>query len=275
MLGTVSTETNTVSAETTAIVTTGEAVALELPVARLLTRAAAFAIDLVFQLVLAIVLVLLAGLLVAVGTEFGDVDETWIEAAGTVILVVVLAGYPAFAETVFHGRTLGKWALGLRAVRGDGGPIGFGQALTRALAGMIVDFWILGGFGVVAVVTAACSPRSRRVGDVLADTVVIHERIGLPRPVFATTPPWLAGWATTLPRTTMTPELGLAIRQYLLRYLDLTDETRENLGRWLVSAVCVQLQIAAPPDRPPGEVLGAVIAERQRREAHSAQAPAR
>lgn len=262
------------STESRAVVTTGEAVALELPVARLLTRAAAFAIDLMVQLVIGIALLVLTGLILDLGSRFALIDEDWVETAATLVLVAVLAGYPVCAEALFHGRTLGKWALGLQVVRGDGGPIGFGQALTRGMAGMIVDFWILGGLGVIAVVTAACSPRSRRVGDVLADTLVIHQRIGLPRPAFVTAPPWLAGWAATLPRTSLTPDLALAVRQYLVRCADLTVETRDTLGRTLLSAVCGQLNVVAPAGRPPPEILGAVLAEGQRREANSAQAPA-
>lgn len=117
---------------------TGEAVALDLRVARLASRGCAILLDLLFQAVLLNVLlyVTLMTSLVA--------DDAW--TAGLTILVVaaVFVGYPCLFETLTRGRTLGKMALGLRVVADDGGPIRFRQALLRALAG-VVEFWMFYG----------------------------------------------------------------------------------------------------------------------------------
>ena len=84
-----------------------------------------------------------------------------------VFLVLILVGYPVLLETLSRGRSLGKLAVGLRVVRVDGGPIRFRHALTRGLAGFVIDFWALGVFGAVAVVVSLCSSDGRRVGDFL------------------------------------------------------------------------------------------------------------
>ncbi|MEU7139513.1 RDD family protein [Nocardia sp. NPDC046473] len=241
--------------------TTGEAVALELPIARLPTRATAFLIDVVLQFLLAATLfVLTVSVLLPSGA-----DTAWLDVAVLVTIVGVLVGYPVACETASRGRTLGKLVLGLRVVRADGGPIDFRHALTRGLAGAIVDFWMLGAFGAVAVVTSICSPNARRVGDVLAGTVVVHAQRPLPAPLLAVPPPWLAGWAVPLPLAILPDDLALAVRQYLSRFRTLTPVVQHELGAALVSAVCQRLQVPEPTGYPPLQVLGAVIAERQRR----------
>jgi uncharacterized RDD family membrane protein YckC len=244
-----------------AVFTTGEAVALDLPIARIPTRAAAFLLDILVQALLTGVL-LFATLLIVVRLE-SDLD--WMDTASVVIFVVVLAGYPVACETLLRGRTFGKLALGLRVVRGDGGPIDFRHALTRGLTGAIVDFWVLGGLGAVAVLTSLCSPRARRVGDVLAGTVVIYDRARIPLPALALAPPWLAGWASALDLSGLTEDLALPTRQYLTRWRTLTPTVAADLGQALVAAVCAQLRVPPPAGYPPLHILGAIIAERQRR----------
>lgn len=241
--------------------TTGEAVALELPIARIPTRAAAFLIDAVAQFALASVLFVLAvALLLPNGA-----DTAWLSVAVIVTLVTVLVGYPVACETLSRGRTLGKLLLGLRVVRADGGPIDFRHALTRGLAGAIVDFWMLGALGAVAVLTSVCSPNARRVGDVLAGTVVVHAQRALPAPLLAVPPPWLVGWTAQLELAGLPDDLALAVRQYLSRFKTLTPQVQHQLGSALVAAVCARLQVSAPSGYPPLQILGAIIAERQRR----------
>ncbi|MEV0356086.1 RDD family protein [Nocardia sp. NPDC050697] len=241
--------------------TTGEAVALELPIARIPTRATAFLVDVVLQVVLAL---LAAGGLLVLGTRF-DLDSAWFDALVVVLIVGVLIGYPVLWETLTTGRTPGKFVLGLRVVRADGGPVDLRHTLTRGLAGAIVDFWLLGVFGAVAVLTSLCSPNARRVGDVLAGTVVVHAQRRLPLPALAVPPPWLAEWVARTDPTALPDDLALAVRRYLTRLPDLTPAAAHDLGVALVRAVCAALGVPAPGTLPPVQILGAIVAERQRR----------
>src|SRR5690606_2885038 len=191
--------------------TTGEAVALELPIARIPTRAGAFFVDVLVQMFIGWTLMFgIVSLLLPSGA-----DSAWLATAALVTVIATLVGYPVACETLSRGRTLGKLVLGLRVLRTDGGPIDFRHALTRGLAGAIVDFWILGGFGAIAVLTSLCSPTARRVGDVLAGTVVVHAEAALPAPALAVAPPWLIEWATRLDLSGIPEDLALAVRQYL------------------------------------------------------------
>ncbi|MGW5386760.1 RDD family protein [Nocardia sp. NPDC003963] len=240
--------------------TTGEAVAIELPVARIPTRAAAFVLDLLLQAVLGVALFTGALLLVR-----GDDSNPWFSTLTLVSLVAVLVGYPVAFETLLHGATPGKLALGLRVVRADGGPVDFRHALTRGLTGAIVDFWMLGLFGVIAVVSSLCSPHARRVGDVLAGTVVVHIQQRLSIPALAVPPVRLTGWSAELDLTDLPEDLALAVRQYLTRINALTPAAQYELGHALVAAVCARLRVVPPAGFPPVQILGSVVAERQRR----------
>ena len=161
---------------------TGEAVALDLRPAALPSRLVAGAIDGALQLVLLLVLGGLAG---AVSSRASDAAGA---ALGIVVLVVVLLGYPIAFETLLRGRTPGKAAMGLRVVRDDGGPIGFRQALVRGLAGGFLERPGVTLF-VGAVVTTLLNPRDKRIGDLLAGTVVLQERVAVRGGQVAMMPP--------------------------------------------------------------------------------------
>ncbi len=254
------------------VFTTGEAVPLALSVARVPTRAAAFMLDLMIQSMLLAGLLLLDLLIIS---QLGA-DSAFVQVLVLLTVVTVLVGYPVTCETVWRGRTPGKFALGLRVVRSDGGSPDFRHAVTRGLAGAIVDFWMLGLFGLVAVISSTCSPQARRIGDVLAGTVVVRTDRRLPMPSLLMPSPWLGAWAAGLDVLALPDDLAFAIREYVARYPKLTPATQDTLGVALLVATCARLRTPEPQvlgrlPVPPVHALGAVLAERQRRTVTSFQ----
>ncbi len=239
---------------------TGEAVALDLRLAALPSRAAAYAIDAAAQLAALLVL----GLLVAVSSV--DVSDALGSALGIVLVVLVLVVYPVTFETLLRGRTPGKAAMGLRVVRDDGGPIGFRQALVRGLSGAFLERFGITLF-VLAVVLMLGHPRGKRMGDLLAGTVVVQERVPVRGGEVATMPPPLAAWAATLELSRLPDALALSVRQFVSRAGELTPAAREDLGGRLVAAVREVTVPPPPPGTPGWAFLAAVLAERRRREA--------
>lgn len=240
---------------------TGEAVVLDLRLAKLPTRAMAFGIDLAVMLLAFLVLIAItAGAL-------GTVDDALAAAVSLVLVLAVFVGYPVTVETLTRGRSIGKIALGLRVVREDGGPIRFRQALTRGLAGLIIDFGLFSLFtGIVALVTSLASPCGRRVGDMLAGTVVLRERTPVrPVPVVPMPQP-LAGWAAGLELSGLPDPVALSARQFLHRASDLEPGVRASLGQALATQVAGHVSPAPPPGTPCEPYLAAVLAERRRRE---------
>ena len=237
---------------------TGEAVALDLRTAALPSRMVAGLVDGLAQLVL---LAVIGGIATAVSV---DVSSAAAAALGIVVLVLVLIVYPVAFETLLRGRTPGKAAMGLRVVRDDGGPIGFRQALVRGLAGAFLERPGPSLF-LLAIATMLLNERNQRLGDVLAGTVVLQERVAARGGAVAEMPPPLAGWAAGLDLSGLPDGLALSARQFVARADQLTDAAREELGGRLVRAV-VDVVGPPPPGTPGWAVLAAVLAERRRRE---------
>jgi uncharacterized RDD family membrane protein YckC len=237
---------------------TGEAVALDLRPAALPSRVVAGLVDAVGQ---ATVLLVVAGL--ATATSF-SISSAAAEALGILVLVVVLIVYPVTFETLLRGRTPGKAAMGLRVVRDDGGPIGFRQALVRGLAGAFLERPGI-TFFVAGVVSSLLNPQGKRLGDLLAGTVVVRERVAVRGGTIAAMPPPLAGWAAQLDLSGFGNDLALSVRQFVSRADSLTPAAREDLGQRLVGAVTAAVG-PAPAGTPGWAVLAAVLAERRRRE---------
>ena len=236
---------------------TGDAVVLELRLAKLASRSLALAIDLAFQ-----VTMLLSGTLLVAGVV-SFVDEALSAAIALVFFVAVIVGYPVAFETATRGRTLGKMALGLRVVREDGGPIRFRHAFVRGLLA-VVEIWLT--LGAIALITSLASAKGKRLGDFLSGTVVVRERVPVRGAPVAAMPPPLAAWATALDLSRVPDDLALAARQYLSRYAELAPDVRDQMGSRLASSMAAVTAPQAPPGTPHWAFLAAVLAERRDRE---------
>lgn len=238
---------------------TGEAVALDLRPAALPSRLLAGTLDASLQLLLFFTL---AALESAIAPSVSSAANS----ALTVVLIVLVGiGYPVTFETLMRGRTPGKAALGLRVVRDDGGPIGFRQSFVRGLAALFLERPGITLF-VGGILTMLLNGRGKRIGDLLAGTVVLRERVSVRGGAVALMPPQLAGWAASTDLSGLSNELALSVRQFLARSGELTDSAREDLGGRLLGAVVAVVTPAPPQDAPGWAVLSAVLAERRRRE---------
>jgi uncharacterized RDD family membrane protein YckC len=246
--------------EPMAEVVTGEAVALELPVANFPSRIAALLIDMAAQ----VLLILIIGTVLAAA---GPANTDYLAAGLIALYVIVIVGYPTTWETLSRGKTPGKLALGLRVIGDDGSPERFRQALVRALVGAL-EIWSL-VLAPVGLLTSLISGRGKRVGDVFAGTHVIQERMpyrqALP-PVFAIVPPPLAGWAQSVQVASLSDQTADAAGSYLRRFGELSPEARESVGLMLARAVAEQVTPPPPPGTPPAAYLSAVLAVRRERE---------
>jgi uncharacterized RDD family membrane protein YckC len=98
------------------------------------------------------------------------------QAASTTIGFVLFTGYPIWFELRHQGRTPGKRVFRLRVVDGRGLPITLEQSFVRNIV-RALDF-APGFYGAGGLVSLFDRDR-RRLGDILADTLVVHERIPL------------------------------------------------------------------------------------------------
>ncbi|GAA4988548.1 RDD family protein [Actinopolymorpha pittospori] len=238
---------------------TGEAVVLELRLARPATRALAFGIDALVDLAIFGLLMIPVALITG-----DDASESLISGLVIACLALTFVGYTTTIETLTRGKSVGKYALGLRVVRDDGGPVRFRQAFVRAMCGMFVDFFVTSGC--VGFITAMLSPKGKRVGDMLAGTVVLRERAPKAQAALPQMPPELASWAARIELSTLPDQLALSVRSYLARYHELDPRARDVLGDQLATSVARFVAPPPPAGVPAWAYLTAVLAERRRRD---------
>jgi uncharacterized RDD family membrane protein YckC len=99
---------------------------------------------------------------------------------------VVLWGYFLSFEWLWHGQTPGKSLLGIRVIQWSGTEMNFFQSAVRNLLRVVdsLPVPVPLGAGLLGFVVAACNRENRRLGDLAADTLVVHVERNV-RPVLA------------------------------------------------------------------------------------------
>lgn len=243
-------------------VVTPDAVALDLEVATVGSRAAAYLLDL---LLLAVGFLLL-GIAEAV-FGFGGFVPDWFAIALVLLLLFAWQfGYPVGLETLWRGRTVGKAAMGLRVLTVEGGPVGFRHATIRAAVGL---FELTATLGAGAVITSFASSRGQRLGDLAAGTLVVRERraAGDPRAEVFQPPPGLEGYVQRLDVSGLGPGDYAAVRDTLRRSPQLPSDTRSRVTHQLAQALSSRVTPPAPAGLTAEGWLSCVAAAVQARRA--------
>ena len=93
-------------------------------------------------------------------------------ALGTVVVFLVQWGYHMYFEVRHQGRSIGKRVCGLRVVDSRGLPITFQQSFVRNIVRVLDSAPFFYGIGGLACMV---DRHRRRLGDIIADTLVIEE----------------------------------------------------------------------------------------------------
>lgn len=153
-------------------VATPERVSLSLPVAGIGYRCLAYLADLCIIFLFWVVAYFTFTLLVSDVLGF---FQGLSGIAQTLLVVGVFATqwvYWTLAEVLMHGQTPGKRLVGIRVVRVDGSPVGVLESAVRNLV-RVVDS--LPGIYAVGVLSVLLTRQHRRLGDLLAGTILVRE----------------------------------------------------------------------------------------------------
>lgn len=91
--------------------------------------------------------------------------------------------YNPIVEYFTNGQSLGKYIFGIRVVTMNGERLGLREVFTRWIfkgdflwisADFFVLFWL--GLGILGIISSSTSERKQRMGDVMANTVVIKTK---------------------------------------------------------------------------------------------------
>ena len=203
---------------------TPEQIALELPLAGIGSRFLAVAIDTLIQTVIYLIVgFIFLSTLPAGSSVFTFVPRLLGPALAVFVLFAIYWGYFAFFETIWQGQTPGKRYAGVRVIKESGRPINAFEAIGRNLMRAVDGLPGIYGVGLVCMM---CNQQSRRLGDFVAGTVVVHEK-----PTEDVRPSWNTsdqGVAAAPGLVQVTAEELVLIETYLHRRWDLDKFVRLN-----------------------------------------------
>ncbi len=243
---------------------TPEQVALTFPVAGIGSRFVALLLDSLIQFGVVLVAgLLLVVLFAALGThaQTASLASKWFIALLIFAGFLLYWGYFALFEAFWHGQTPGKRAMKLRVIKDSGRQITLFESLARNLL-RTVDY--LPSLYLAGVITMLANKRNKRLGDLAAGTLVIHERPeGQPLlytgqnggNFFAPAQPW----ETSSEAPSLFPADSIArlsahdlvvIEAFFARALDLPLEVRAAMAQRILAKLAAGMNAAVPPGNP-------------------------
>jgi uncharacterized RDD family membrane protein YckC len=256
---------------------TPEQVAIRFPVAGVGSRFLAVFVDSLLQIAvwvaLFLVLVLIASS--APKTHAGELSHTgekWLIAGLILFHFVLYWGYFALFEAFWNGQTPGKKLFKIRVIQDSGRQITFFESMTRNLI-RVID--VLPGFYLAGVISMVCNRQHKRLGDLAAGTLVVHERR-------SEEPIWGGSGARTITAASFQPSqvepdflaqahLGFAlpadavarlgvedlnvIDRFFSRALDMELTTRAQIAGRLAAQMAAKMTVEIPKDVNPERVL--------------------
>jgi len=226
------------------VVQTPEGIEFILYPAGLPIRVCAWAIDCFIQGVLILAIFITAGI-------FSRVMGFWF----SLILIFALNWFYNTAFEVFNrGQSPGKRIMGIRVVRGDGSPVNPGASFLRNLLRFADSFLFL---YLIVFICMLFSPGFRRLGDWVADTLVVYT-VHAHSPGRFTSPAllrsglaWLADVPMFFPSRKLNYEEKQAILSFARRYPLLGKARADEIaGLWVD-----KLRYTGPGAEPEGSAV--------------------
>jgi uncharacterized RDD family membrane protein YckC len=227
-----------------------------------------------YGVIVLILVLLISGMpRVANAPEPGANAEKWVIAAIIVFHFLLYWGYFTLFEAFWNGQTPGKRFCKLRVIRDSGRQITLFESMTRNLV-RVIDW--LPGIYAVGIVTMLCNKRNRRLGDLAAGTLVVHERA-------AEAPLWSGSTSRTITAAVFAPDPAVqspfappsvdlpadavarlspddlnVIDHFFARAIDIDIARREQLADRLARQMTARMGIEMPDGVPPERVLESV-----------------
>jgi uncharacterized RDD family membrane protein YckC len=254
-----------VALDTTFAVVTPENIAFDYQLAGPFRRLPAYLIDFAVRWV--VIIVLVAGVYLIGGLISFSLLGPFAIATGFIVYFLISWFYGTIMETYFNGRTVGKWACGIRVIDVEGRPISGKRALIRNLLRIAdlaplaainsLPFAILENVppllmiptGMIGLVTMVWTRRMQRVGDLAAGTMVIVDERSWRLPVAKVDDPRVAALASYIPgdyRVSQSMARTLAI--YAERRHYLTPPRRREVSRHLTDPLIDQFEFRSDID---------------------------
>ncbi|TNG00126.1 MAG: RDD family protein [Gammaproteobacteria bacterium] len=145
--------------------------------------------------------------------------------------------YPVVFEVYFDGMTPGKRAMGIRVVHDDGTPVGWAASIIRNFL-RFVDFLPL--FYAFGLISMLLNSEFRRLGDIVAGTVVIYREEQKKHPDMPDVSEFAPAWS-------LHSDEAQSVVSFAERAGQLSEDRADELAR--------TTGLLIPPSRPPAMTL--------------------
>lgn len=240
---------------------TPEQTSLEFAVAGIGSRFLALALDTLIQILVGFV-ALFGGIFV-IGLISAAMPKAGIWGAAILILFFFLLyfGYFALFEIIWNGQTPGKRKAGIRVIKDSGRPLTPAESIGRNLM-RIVDW--LPAFYAVGMVSAILTKENKRLGDLVAGSLVVRESsFSTLKPVWQTAEMPAAPALSPLGADRLSPEECALIDSYLSRRLDLDPYLRFRMADEILGRFKPKLTLPAENTLSSDRILEALAYERR------------
>ncbi len=203
-------------------VITSEGVILKTEPLPLPNRILAFIIDSFFNVVIFIMLILTL-------FNYADIFIINANAVQTVYIIsitIVFFVIPILIETITCGYSIGKYIIGARVVREDGGAISFRHVFTRHLVGVVE---VYGSSGIISITSIAVAQKGKRLGDYLAGTYLAKNPSYISHlPLIM--PKEFEQWANQVNISRIPESIMLEAKSFINRTNNLSPHIRQNFA---------------------------------------------
>lgn len=238
---------------------TPEQIALEFPLAGVGSRGLALCIDALIQILVALVVFLVVMLTAPDLGRYWVSAKNWVMAIAWFLLFCMYWGYFAAFEILWNGQTPGKRQAKIRVISASGRPVTTFEGIARNVMRAIDSL----GFYAVGCIVCAIDKRNRRLGDMVAGTVVVHEVeeqsvsywYGQDRSAFVP--------KVIQPVTDLTAQEFQLIEAFLARRLDIPNLQRLQSAQMIADRIGNRLGIAKQ-ERPVDEAFLEEVCRRYR-----------
>ena len=217
-------------------VETPELVVFSYTIAGVGSRALAALID--SLICIASIILIMIGLAISSTRRAGGatpgVFDAWAAAIFVLAIFCVIWGYYVLFEGLADGQTPGKRLLRLRVVRDGGYSVTFGASAVRNLV-RLVDIQPIPSYA-VGIVTVMFSRSGKRLGDIVAGTIVVRE--ALVREIAPVAAPLVAGAPSSLD-TALTEDEFTVLERFMERRDSLDPARRGALAAQIAARLTI------------------------------------
>jgi uncharacterized RDD family membrane protein YckC len=227
---------------------TPEQVTLALPIPGIGSRFLAIVIDTLVQVGLGLFVLVVAMVLSTAGAT-----SHWVTFGPALLILFIFSlywGYFAVFEIWWSGQTPGKRMASIRVIKMTGRPVDPTAVILRNLLRAIDILPAAYGFGVACMLF---NRHSRRLGDYVAGTVVVHDRKDTEFDI-----QWRPAPAPAAPTTTavaLSPDELVLIETYLSRRFDMPQRVSDDSLRRILAVLAERRDVRPEAREDPDKFL--------------------